>query len=69
MPAGPLDVTERKRTEEKLRASEERFRQVAENVADFIWEVDGRAFSVTRVRRSKRFLATGLTSCREEAFL
>ena len=29
-----------KRTEEALRASEERFRQVAENVGDFIWEVD-----------------------------
>ncbi len=29
-----------KRTEEALRGSEERFRQVAENVGDFIWEVD-----------------------------
>jgi len=34
------DVTERKRAEEALRQSEERFRQVAETVSDFIWEVD-----------------------------
>ena len=34
------DITERKRTEAALHESEERFRQVAENVADFIWEVD-----------------------------
>jgi PAS domain S-box-containing protein len=34
------DVTEQVRTENALRQSEERFRQVAENVGDFIWEVD-----------------------------
>ncbi|HSB80731.1 MAG TPA: PAS domain S-box protein, partial [Candidatus Methylomirabilis sp.] len=34
------DITERKRTEAALHESEDRFRQVAENVADFIWEVD-----------------------------
>jgi PAS domain S-box-containing protein len=35
-----VDVTERKRAEEALAESEDRFRQVAENVGDFIWEVD-----------------------------
>jgi PAS domain S-box-containing protein len=36
------DITDRKRAEEDLRLSEERFRQVAENVGDFIWEVDAK---------------------------
>lgn len=35
-----IDITERKRAEQELRQSEERFRQVAESVGDFIWEVD-----------------------------
>ncbi len=34
------DVTDRVRAEERLRESELRFRQVAESVTDFIWEVD-----------------------------
>ena len=34
------DISERKRAEEALRISENRFRQVAESVSDFIWEVD-----------------------------
>jgi len=34
------DVTERKRAEEALGASEERFKQVAENAGEWIWEVD-----------------------------
>ena len=34
------DVTERVRAENALRESELRFRQVAESVGDFIWEVD-----------------------------
>jgi PAS domain S-box-containing protein len=34
------DITARKRAEAALRESEERFRQVAETVGDFIWEVD-----------------------------
>ncbi len=35
-----IDITERKRAEKSLKQSEARFRQVAETVADFIWEVD-----------------------------
>jgi PAS domain S-box-containing protein len=34
------DITDRRRAELSLRESEERFRQVAETVGDFIWEVD-----------------------------
>jgi len=34
------DITERRATEESLRASEERFRQVTENAEEWIWEVD-----------------------------
>lgn len=40
MMASFLDVTERARAEEALRRSEERFRQIAENEGDFIWEID-----------------------------
>ena len=34
------DITERRRTEEALKESENRFRQIAENVGEWIWEVD-----------------------------
>lgn len=34
------DVTERMRTEEKLKESEKRFKDIAENSADMIWETD-----------------------------
>ncbi|MFH1418480.1 MAG: PAS domain S-box protein [Planctomycetota bacterium] len=34
------DITDRKRAEERLRESEERFRQVAESSAEWIWEVN-----------------------------
>jgi PAS domain S-box-containing protein len=36
-----VDVTERKRTEEWLRESEERFRTLADNIAQFAWMADG----------------------------
>lgn len=36
------DITDRKRAEEELRRSEERFRQIVESVSDFIWEVDAK---------------------------
>ncbi len=34
------DITERKRAEEELRKSEERFRQISESAGEWIWEVD-----------------------------
>jgi len=34
------DITERKRAEEALKKSDERFRQVVENAEEWIWEVD-----------------------------
>ncbi len=34
------DITERKRMEDALRKSEKRFRQVAENAKEWIWEID-----------------------------
>jgi PAS domain S-box-containing protein len=37
-----MDITERKRVEQLLSASEERFRQFAENSTDVFWIIDGR---------------------------
>ncbi len=36
------DITERKKMEDTLRKREERFKQVAENAGEWIWEVDAR---------------------------
>ncbi|MBN2130812.1 MAG: PAS domain S-box protein, partial [Sedimentisphaerales bacterium] len=38
------DITERKHVEEALRRSEKRFRQVAENAKEWIWEVDAEGY-------------------------
>lgn len=35
-----LDITERKKAEKKLLVSEERFRLIAENAGEWVWEVD-----------------------------
>ncbi len=35
-----MDITERKRTEEALRKSEERMRDITFSIADWVWEVD-----------------------------
>lgn len=37
------DITERKRAEELLRESEERFRNIAEAISEYIWETDAQA--------------------------
>lgn len=38
------DITERKRMEETLRESEERFRTLADNIAQFTWMADGKGW-------------------------
>lgn len=40
------DISERRKAEEALRRSEERFRQVAETAGEFIWEVDANGLYV-----------------------
>jgi PAS domain S-box-containing protein len=52
-----LDMTDRKRAEEKLRESEERFRDYAETASDWLWET-GPDHRVTRI--SERVDAVGI---------
>ncbi len=35
-----IDITARKQAEEALRQSEQRFRDITENAAEWVWEVD-----------------------------
>ncbi len=44
-----IDVTERRRAELELRASEERFREVVESISECFWVIDLRACRVTYV--------------------
>ena len=46
------NITERKRTEEALRASEEKYRSLVENAADFIFMIDGKNRTVLSANRS-----------------
>jgi len=50
------DITERKQADEALRESEERFHQIAEIAADWIWEVDEKGLFVYSSSASKRIL-------------
>ena len=51
-----FDITERKHAEAALRESNERFRQVAENVGDFIWEIDAAGLYLYTSPSVKRIL-------------
>lgn len=53
------NVTDLRRSEDALRASEERFRGIAESLADFIWEVDANGRFTFSSASSERVLGYG----------
>lgn len=50
------DITERKKIEEVLRKSEDKFRSIAETISDWIWEVDSEGKYIYTNPRSKDIL-------------
>jgi len=53
------DITERKKAEEALRASEERFRGLVETTSDWVWEVDAKGVYTYASPRVKKVLGYG----------
>ena len=48
------DITERKRTEQALQSSEEKFRQLAENIHEVFWMMDPVADEITAAESATR---------------